>query len=172
MRCPRLLPALTILLLGALAPAAPAPAQSVAAPSTRALSEAACRTEVRQLHEFFQAWYRGDLEPTDEAFARFAGVLAAEFTVITTGGLELDRDRLLPLMRGEHGTKPDLEMWTENFRLRLADCGLVLFTYEEHGRTAGRRKASLITALLRENPAMVNGLEWVHLHEVDLPTAG
>jgi hypothetical protein len=47
---------------------------------------------------------------------------------------------------------------------------LVLVTYEEHGTTGGRTKSTLITAVLRRCLEPRDGLEWVHIHEVQLPT--
>ena len=125
--------------------------------------------EIHDLHTFFEAWYRGTIEDTDGSFGRLENVLAPEFTLITSDGYVVPREQLLPLMRAEYATKPEIEMWVEAVQLRLASGEIVLATYEEHGRTTNGTRSTLITALLRRNPETPNGVEWVHIHEVRLP---
>lgn len=153
---------ITLLLLCALL-AGTAAAQSPQAPDWRA--------EIRQLHEFFAGWYTGELADTDENFARLTDVLADDFQLITGGGFTVDRDMMVGMMRGEHGSRPDMEMHVDEPRLRLHEGGLILFTYREHGSSAGRSKSTLITVLMREVPEAPNGVQWVHLHETELPAA-
>lgn len=126
--------------------------------------------EIRELHAFFESWYRGAIDDSDRSFSRVEDVLAPEFTLITSGGYVIARDQLLGLLRTEHATKPDIEMWVENVQLRLEAGAIVLVTYEEHGTTANGRQSTLITAILRKNPEQQNGLEWIHIHEVRLPS--
>ena len=125
--------------------------------------------EIRELHAFFRAWYRGAIDDTDEAFARVETVLAPEFVLITSDGYTLPRERLLPLLRGEYGRRPEIEMSVDQVELRLVSGELVLITYREHGVTANGKRSTLISAVLRKNAATPNGLEWVHIHEVRLP---
>lgn len=152
-----------LLILAALATAVAAAAQAESPPAP------AWQTEARQLHDFFRDWYRGDIADTDENYARLADVLADDFQLITSGGFAVDRELMLQMMRGEHGTKPDIEMRTDNYRLRVEEGDLILFTYQEHGEAGGLAKSTLISVLMRRNPAAPNGVEWVHLHEVALP---
>ena len=130
--------------------------------------------EIRELHAFFRAWYRGTIEDTDSAFSRVEKVLASEFTLITSDGYTMPREQLLPLLRGEHAQRPEIEMRVDQIELRLVsgeivDGGIALVTYQEHGVTANGARSTLISALLRVNPDTPNGLEWVHIHEVGLP---
>ena len=126
--------------------------------------------EIRELHSFFKAWYRGTIDDSDESFSRVEDVLAPEFTLITADGYVVARDQLLGLLRSEYATKPDIEMWVENIQLRLASGDIVLVNYEEHGKAMNRKQSTLITAVLRKNPKQQNGLEWIHIHEVRLPS--
>ena len=126
--------------------------------------------EVRELHLFFRSWYRGTVDDSDGSFSRVEKVLAPEFTLITSDGYVVARDQLLGLLRAEYATKPDIEMWVENIQLRLATDDIVLVNYEEHGTTMDRKQSTLITAVLRKKPNHQNGLEWVHIHEVHLPS--
>ena len=125
--------------------------------------------EIHGLHAFFQDWYRGAIENSDPSFVRLQDVLAPEFTLITADGYVVPRAQLLPLMRGEYATKPEIEMWVENVQLRLDAGEILVATYEEHGVTANGKRATLITAVLRAKPETPNGVEWVHIHEVGLP---
>jgi hypothetical protein len=126
-------------------------------------------TEITELHAFFEAWYRGEVQNTDDVFSRVAGALAPEFTLITSGGRSVNRAQLLAMLRSQHGTIPDLKMLVQSTECKLATDDIVLTTYEEHGTTGGRTKATLITAVLRRHPEQRDRLEWVHIHEVQLP---
>ena len=126
--------------------------------------------EIRQLHAFFKDWYRGAVDDSVQSFGRLESVLAPEFTLITSDGYTAPREQLLALMRTEYASKPEIEMWVEDVRLKLAAGEIAVVTYEEHGATAAGARATLITAVLRRNPKTPNGVEWVHIHEVRLPT--
>jgi hypothetical protein len=125
--------------------------------------------EIRGLHSFFEAWYRGDLPNTQEAFSRVTDVIAPEFALITAGGFEVARAQLLEMLRAEHGARPDLQMEVKRARLRLETGDAIVATYEEHGTTAGNTRATLITAVFRRCAGTPNELEWIHIHEVQLP---
>ena len=112
--------------------------------------------EIRELHSFFKAWYRGAIDNSDGAFSRIEAVLAPEFTLITSDGHVIAREQLLALLRTEYATKPDIELWVEDFRLRLAAGDIVLVNYKEHGATTNSRRSTLITAVLRENSEQQN----------------
>ena len=126
--------------------------------------------EITELHQFFQSWYRGNIENSERSFSRLADVLAAEFALITPDGHMVERDQLLDLMRAEYATKPEIKIWVENFRLRISDQNVFIVIYEEHGIDKTREQVSLITAVLRENQKQLNGLEWVHIGEVHIPS--
>ena len=48
-----------------------------------------CRKEVVELHAFFQAWFRGELERDADHWSRFEQVLDPEFEFIGTRRPEL-----------------------------------------------------------------------------------
>ena len=126
--------------------------------------------EITELHQFFESWYRGKIENTERTFSRLADVLAAEFALITPDGQVVERTKLLDLMRAEYATKPEIRIWVENCRVRFSDQNVLIVIYEEHGIDKNRKRVSLITAVLRKNQKHVNGLEWVHISEVHLPS--
>ena len=58
--------------------------------------------EIQELYTFFEQWYRGTIENSDEDFRRLEDVLAPEFTLITLSdiplpGLETASKNLLTL---------------------------------------------------------------------------
>jgi len=127
--------------------------------------------EIRGLHSFFRAWYRGEVPNSDDVFARVSDYLAPEFALITSSGFVANREQVLGMLRSEHAARPDLGMSVENLQLKLVSGEIVVATYEEHGTTSDGKRATLITAVLRKNLVLGNGLEWVHIHEVLLPSS-
>ncbi len=129
--------------------------------------------EVRELHRFFADWFTGRLEPTAENFARFTGVMAEKFELISPTGARTRRQDLIEQLRGAHGSHRNpsqpFRIWIENIKARALSPGLHLVTYEEWQERENRRKGRLSTALLRAAPETPHGLEWLHLHEVWLP---
>jgi hypothetical protein len=160
--------ALTALVLAALALA------SLASADERSLDER-CRAEVVELHQFLEAWSNAELPPTDEAFARFGGVLAASFLIIDPDGSMIGRQPIVDAIRGAHGrwrATPG-RIRIENYRLHHAAGGLALATYEEwHDLPAAPEKTvgRLSSVLFGPNDSAPNGLEWLHLHEAWIPS--
>ncbi|MHC4949005.1 MAG: DUF4440 domain-containing protein [Planctomycetota bacterium] len=125
-----------------------------------------CRDEVEQLHAFFQAWFRGELPPDDEeAFARFADVLAPAFTMIDPAGRAGDRAATLAAVRSGHGAEPGMTIGIRDHRHRLSGGDLSLVTYEEWQTRGGVTRGRVSSALFRANDATPNGVEWLHVHE-------
>ena len=126
--------------------------------------------EIHELHQFFESWYQGKIENSEQSFSRLADVLAAEFALITPDGHVVERKQLLDLMRAEYATKPRIRIWVEDCQLGFSDQNVYLVIYEAHGIDKGRKRISLITAVLRKNHKRENGLEWMHISEVGLPS--
>ncbi|MFT5050045.1 MAG: hypothetical protein ACI8QZ_001439 [Chlamydiales bacterium] len=129
-----------------------------------------CRAEVVQLHAFFEAWFLGELEQTDEAFERFAVALADEFVMVSPGGVAFSRLEILDRVRGAHGSAavgsgPAMKVYTRAEQVRTIGDGLFLVTYEEWQAEGGVERGRISSALLRARPGTPNGVEWIHLHE-------
>ncbi len=134
--------------------------------------ESRCRREAIELHRFFQAWMRGDLESTAESFARFDSVCAEDFVFITPGGQLLDRAAIVGGVRDSHGSWRDDErarIWIENVRLHRTEGELALATYEEWQEVRGEVRGRLSSVLFRAREGTPNNLEWLHVHETWLP---
>ena len=75
-------------------------------------------------------------------------------------------------LRGAHGrwgSKPG-RIWIERFRFhhRLGEAAVV--TYEEWQEVDGETRGRLSTAVFGAREGRPNGVVWLHLHEVWLPT--
>ena len=127
------------------------------------------RKEISELHAFFEAWYRGVINNSDSVFHRLSDVLAPEYMLITSDGHVLDREQVLSFLRSAYAAKPDIDICAKNIQLRIESGEILLITYEEHGTTENKTRATLISAILRKNPVKPNDVEWLHIHEVRLP---
>ncbi len=99
--------------------------------------------EVRELHQFFQGWYRGNLDNAD--FQRFAGVMGEGFEIILPDAAILPRQRIVDAVHSQKGSDRQAELWIDNVRVVHETEAFIIATYEEwQGRAglAGRHTAS------------------------------
>ncbi|MCB1034010.1 MAG: hypothetical protein KDD47_09280 [Acidobacteria bacterium] len=127
--------------------------------------------EVEELHRFFEGWFVGTLERSDEVFAQLPEALAPGFAIIGPSGRLVEREDLLVEIRRAHGAWQPLggRIRIENFRHRQSVQGLHVVTYEEHQAQGGTKTARLSSALLADAPESPRGLRWLHVHETWLP---
>jgi len=142
-----------------------APSQRRAAGFSETTMDLRAATEIEQLHQFFQDWFRGELDKTDEAFARFENALSPGFIIISPDGAAHDRESILDAVRSGHGSDPSAEIWIRNVRLRATGRDHVLATYEEWQRLRGDERGRLSTVLFDRDDEAANGLRWRHVHE-------
>ena len=128
--------------------------------------ESHCRKEVVELHEFFQQWFAGVLPQTDEAFDRFASVMADEFHIVSPVGRIMQRDTILEAVRAAHGSGGGgVKIWIKNHTHRLTIGDAALVTYEEWQTKGDETRGRLSSALLRVKAGLLNDLQWLHVHE-------
>ena len=127
--------------------------------------------EVHGLHQFFEDWFCGRVEDSDQAFQRCVAALDPGFVLINPDGDCTSRDDLLDRLRAAHGQYRDTY-----FRIRIDQLAarnvaddVCLVTYQEWQETDGFWTARWSTALLREEPSAPNGLAWMHVHETWMP---
>ena len=132
-----------------------------------------CAEEVEALHRFFEGWFVGTLERSDEVFRELPAALGEGFTIIGPTGRLVEREKLLTELRRAHGAWQPLggRIWIENFELRQSVENLYVVTYEEWQQQGGSETSRLSTALLARSYAAPRGLRWLHVHETWLPDA-
>jgi hypothetical protein len=120
----------------------------------------AVRTEIEELHRFFERWLRGD----EDDFSRCDRALARDFTMVGPGGEVRSRDKLIRGLLDAQG-KRSVAIRIRNFELHQLSANLALARYEEWQGDRGR----VSTALFRVREDAPNGVEWVTVHETWLP---
>lgn len=127
---------------------------------------ARCEDEVLELHRFFQAWYRGEIDADGEAFGRVSEVLAEGFHLVSPEGEMVARSDILAAIRRSHASKPaDFVIRTERCHFRAGGRGLGVVTYEEWHEEEGKSRGRISTAVLQDRADAPQGVEWVHVHE-------
>jgi len=124
--------------------------------------------EIIELHQFFENWYSAKVDNTSAEFSRFETVLHKNFEIIVPSGGKLTKLKLLELIRGEYGKFKTVEKFSvtiEDIDYRFVGNDMSLVTYKEIGVSEDGPKHSMITAVFRRNPELVNGVEWLHIHE-------
>ena len=123
-----------------------------------------CHHEVARLHQFFQDWFQGVIEPDE--FALCEQALADGFTIITPAGEIVERTEILEAIRIHRGGEPaDFQIRTVGRSCRRVR-GLHLSTYEEH-QSGERSTVRLSTAVLGSQE---NGFVWHAVHETWITT--
>ena len=128
-----------------------------------------CQAEVDELHRFFVDWMTGTLPRTQEAYARFTGVMADHMVIISPRGVLTEREPLIEELEAAHGAHAgptnDFGIRIENYRCHRTEGDLCLVTYEEWQQRSGATTGRLGTALFRRRAGTPNGVEWLHVHE-------
>lgn len=135
-----------------------------------ALTAAACRQEVEALHDFFAAWFQGQLPATEANFARFAGAMHPDFHIIAPSGELTALPELAARLRTAHGRQPTIAIWTTNHRCHFQFGDQALVSYEEWQSNGATRTGRLSTALLQLDATAPAGIRWLHVHETWLPS--
>ena len=125
-----------------------------------------CEREVRELHEFFEAWFTGR---RTGGIDRARAALGPDFEMITPGGEVHPREAVLEGIEaggGSSGEKFGIEV--RNVRVRDVTDDRCLLTYEEH-QFGSDPSARVSTALFAPDEDAPNGVAWRHLQETWLP---
>ena len=131
-----------------------------------------CRTEVIDLHRFFETWLTGSLDRTQDEFARLSEVLWADFEMISPSGTRTARKDLLSSVWDAHGVHRDrsFSIRIDNLACRPLADAICLATYHERQAIDGEETGRLSSAVFIRNETAPNGVVWAHVHEVWLPT--
>ena len=127
--------------------------------------------EIRQVHAFIAAWFRGDVDQDDATFdTQLAKRSDPRMINIQPSGQVLTRSDLLDGLRGGYGANPHFGIEILNCELRLQAAGQALVTYVEQQRGAkntvpadNRRVSSVLFDMSGATP------RWLHIHETAVP---
>ncbi len=127
-----------------------------------------CEREIRELHEFLQAWLKGSVTQSENEFRRLRDALARDFLVIHPSGRTDGRSGVLEAFHKAYGSKdPSYAMDISNICARAVAERLCVMGYEERHRGEPGR-ARICTAVFRRRESD-GRVEWIHLHETLLP---
>ena len=125
-------------------------------------------TEITRLHDFFQAWYRGELEAT--AFSSFEHALDESFQIITPDGNLLPRERILHAVRQQAGSDASALLEIRHVEPVAVDQHIAVFRYQEwQSSTDEAPRGRLSTVVFQRDDEASNGLIWLQVHETWLP---
>lgn len=129
-----------------------------------------CKEEVRALHSFFEDWFRGKVEDTDDVFGRFENALGEHFAMVSPEGVLSKRGALVGGLRPSHGSwgQSEGQIRIERLKGREIGPGLALLTYQEWHDLEGDSKGRVSTVIFREDPGSPGGVSWVHVHETSI----
>ena len=126
------------------------------------------RKEIEALHEFFVAWFTGNIAE-NEFDSGFLARFDADFHLIPPAGIVLDLDGIASGVRDSYASNPDFRIAIRNVQVRRVFDGHILATYEEWQRNALASEppdnARLATVLFED----ANPLRWLHVHETWMP---
>ena len=126
--------------------------------------------DVRALHEFFVAWFRGD---GSMDFSTCERTLGPDFRLINPDGSTDDRRSIIERLKAARGSVPSgftIEVRQPRAVWQSADA--VLLEYVEHQYRNGKTTDRLSTALFTPEAAAPNGVVWRHLQETWIESAG
>ena len=126
---------------------------------------AQCTAEICRLHDFFQAWFRGEIAEVEENFQHFAGVMSPDFFIIAPDGGLMTLPPLTTRLRQAYGKQPGVRIWTQQHRLHYQRGDVALCTYEEWQEHNGETTVRLSSVLFQQQVGVPHSLIWCHVHE-------
>lgn len=124
-----------------------------------------CRKEIETLHQSFDDWFNGRVASTLDNFSHIESALGESFVIVMPQGNKLERTTLLKSLYEAHASWTGGRIWVENVRVVSEDEGLVVAEYEEWQENEGDKTSRYSTVVFRRNSTMLNGLEWLRVHE-------
>jgi hypothetical protein len=124
-----------------------------------------CRREIKQLHEFFEAWLSGRLPETEEAFSPVEKALAPGFHLLHPSGKPRTREEVLSGLRQGQGSTPSLTIEIREPTLLRSTGETALAIYEEWQTSEGGTNGRISTVQFGRDENLPNGLQWQHVHE-------
>jgi hypothetical protein len=124
------------------------------------------QTEVEELHEVFETYFRG----TTDSLDRVDLALATDFTILGPSGGESSRAGTMQALAAAHGRAPNLQIRTSDYRFLFEQEGMLVASYIERQAQVEADSESdvtrrLSTAIFTADDDAPNGLIWRRVHE-------
>lgn len=132
-------------------------------------SVAACMNEVVLLHQFLQAWLKGEIGEPGSQPLRLASVLHENFMVVHPTGQQEDRHAVISNFQNAWKSRPsDFSIRISDMRHELGNDSMQVISYiETHlDTTLSRRKSTAIIEFTADET-----LNWRYLHETRIESS-
>lgn len=124
-------------------------------------NEAGWVQEIKELHDHFQRFFRGEVDSLD----RVEAVLADDFRIVDPRGEEHDRESTVQGIGSGHGKNKTLVISTLNHRLVLETDQVVVASYVEQQEVGAEVTNRLSTVVFQRESSAPNGVVLVRVHE-------
>jgi len=122
--------------------------------------------EFIEMHDFFRAWFWGEVEKTEAEFSRMSNVCAEGFTLVTAAGKILNRDMVLESYFDQHGMHPKYNYWIEHGTVRQQFGDITICTFKvEEGEKRTREHVMITTATYAEHEFAPNGVVFLYVQD-------
>ena len=125
-----------------------------------------CKKEIITLHRFFEQWFKGNVPDDEKTFSRISGVLDEEFLMISPSGKITDKPALIAGLKLAHNRWETGDIQIKNMKGKVLSGDFTLIIYEEWQNSPHEITSRLSSALFKKDEKALNGVRWVHLHEV------
>ena len=132
-----------------------------------------CQKEIVEMHDFFERWMNGTVEPTDKNFSRLSASLAPSFTIIVPEGHAVKRQAMTNNLRQAWGSWRDGDkagtgrLQIENVRPRFIVGPVAAVTFDERQIVEGKVRLFANTAIFQLRHGTPNGVQWLHAQETE-----
>lgn len=123
------------------------------------------RSEVDELHQFFQALFLAEVDSVDRADAAFG----SEFSFVGPDGARSGRHEVLAQLVAGRGHSSQLRIEIEGHRTIVETDDLIVAEYIEVHYFAEGENRRRSTVVFDIDPTGPNGVRWRHVHETLLP---
>jgi hypothetical protein len=126
--------------------------------------------EIGRLIYHIEAWVTASIPETEENIALVLDVLGEVFKIIRPNAYIITGEAMAKWFPQARDSEPDVKVTIKNIQLqhRLGD--ILLATYEEWKQIGDEAPSGVLSSvLLREKIGTPNNLEWLHIHEAQLP---
>jgi hypothetical protein len=124
----------------------------------------AVETEVRELHEFFQAWFNGAVPCSESELQRVRQSWVDPFVLTDPDGARLSPSTLIRDLYSQHAAFPKLRIQIDAFSCETIERSLVARYVESHidGAKVDRRECEAHFVAAASFP---NGVRWLKVDE-------